>query len=88
MLINALQRANDVQRAELTCWIEAENYNPQEKIQVVTALYDAIGIKELCHEKIETYFQAAARCLDNVKVDAARKEILQNFAASLMGRKA
>ena len=88
MLINALQRANDVQRAELTRWIEAENYNPQEKIQAVTALYDAIGIKELCHEKIETYFQAAARCLDNVKVDAARKEILHNFAASLMGRKA
>ena len=86
MLINALQRANEGQRAELNRWLEAEEYDPQEKIQAVTAIYDAIGIKELCHAKIESYFHAASQCLANVQVEDVRKEVLRAFAASLMKR--
>ena len=87
MLINALQRANESQRAELIRWVEAKEYEPQEKIQAVTAIYDAIGIKELCHQKIESYFLAASKSLQNVQVDDARKEVLRKFADSLMERK-
>ena len=87
MLINALQRANESQRTELNRWIDATEYAPQEKIKAVTDIYDAIGIRELCHQKIESYFQAANMSLQNVQVDDARKEILRSFADSLMGRK-
>lgn len=87
MLINALQRADEEQRAELEHWIAAVDYNPEEKIRAVTALYDAIGIKELCHRKIESYFQSAEACLAGVAVDEGRKQELRNFALSLMGRK-
>lgn len=87
MLINALQRANKEQREELERWIAAVDYNPEEKVRAVTALYDAIGIKELCHRKIESYFQSAEACLDKVAVGDARKQELRNFAHSLMGRK-
>lgn len=86
MLINALQHANAEQQAELERWIAVTDYNPQEKVKAVTALYDAIGIKELCHKKIESYFHAAEECLANIKVDEARKVELRNFALSLMGR--
>lgn len=87
MLINALQRADKAQRAELEHWMNAEDANPQEKIRAVTAIYDAIGIRELCHEKIESYFRAAARHLADVQVDDSRKGVLRDFAASLMKRK-
>ncbi|MBR5803980.1 MAG: polyprenyl synthetase family protein [Bacteroidaceae bacterium] len=87
MLINAFQLADEAQRAELERWIAAEDYNPEEKVSAVTALYDAIGIKELCHRKIESYFHAAEACLDKVTVDNGRKQVLRNFALSLMGRK-
>ena len=87
MLINALQLADEAQRAELERWIGALEYNPEEKVSAVTALYDAIGIKELCHRKIESYFHAAEACLDKVTVDDGRKQELRNFALSLMGRK-
>ena len=87
MLINALQRANEEQRAELDRWITAVDYIPEEKVRAVTALYDAIGIKEICHRKIESYFQAAEACLDKVSVEESRKLELRNFALSLMGRK-
>lgn len=86
MLINALQRADEGQRMELERWISATDFNPEEKVSAVTALYDAIGIKELCHRKIESYFQAAEACLDKVDVDDVRKQELRNFARSLMGR--
>ena len=87
MLINALQRADEGQRAELDRWIAAVDYVPEEKVRAVTALYDAIGIKEVCHRKIESYFQAAEACLDKVSVEESRKQELRNFALSLMGRK-
>lgn len=87
MLINALQRADDAQRQELLMWINAQDYEPAQKVAAVTALYDAIGIKQLCHEKIEEYFQAANESLDKVHVPEERKEVLRAFARSLMGRK-
>ena len=87
MLINALQRANDEQRVALEQWISASDYNPEEKIEAVTSLYDAIGIKELCHKKIESCFLAAEECLAKVEVDDSRKAELRAFACSLMGRR-
>lgn len=87
MLINALQRADESQRAALEQWIGAVEYEPQEKVAAVTALYDAIGIKVLCHEKIEDYFRKAGECLAGVQVEESRKKMLAQFAASLMGRK-
>lgn len=87
MLINALQRANEDQHRQLLSWIEAREYDPVQKVEAVTALYDAIGIRELCHEKIEDYFRSANACLDSVQVADERKTELRAFALSLMGRK-
>lgn len=86
MLINALQRADEGRRAELRRWIEARDYRPEEKIRAVTALYDAIGIRELCDRKIAGYFERAGQILETVQVDAARKTVLEEFVASLMHR--
>lgn len=87
MLINALQRSDEVQYAELMRWIEATDYRPEEKVKAVTSLYDAIGIKELCRQKIESYFRAANGCLNKVNVPDDRKSVLREYALSLMGRK-
>ena len=56
MLINAVNRANDKQRSELTRWIEAKDFDREEKVRAVTAIYDEIGIRQLCEEKINYYF--------------------------------
>ena len=86
MLINAMLRADEQQSAELRHWIEAHDYVPAEKIRVVTALYDAIGIRELCDKKIAHYFDCAERILAQVQVDEERKQMLREYAASLMHR--
>ena len=86
MLINALQRANNTQRSELEMWIATNNCDEQEKIKAVTALYNAIGIKGLCQQKIESYFLAAEESLTGITIDENRKSILREFALSLMKR--
>lgn len=86
MLINALLRADEAQRAELQHWMEATDYNPEEKVRAVTALYDAIGIRELCDRKIASYFEEASRILTSVQVSDERKEVLKGYVASLMHR--
>ena len=86
MLINALQRADAEQRKELEYWITCSEYIPSEKVNTVTALYDAIGIKELCNKKIEDYFQRGMSCLDRLQVPEGRKAVLRSFVEALMHR--
>lgn len=86
MLINALQRADESQRAELEQWIAAEACVPDEKIRRVTELYNQIGIREICRERIRMYFQEAGKALAKVALPAERKVQLQMFADSLMER--
>lgn len=86
MLINAFQRADDKQRAELERWTTAADFDRQEKVAAVTAIYDEIGIRELCEEKIQHYFDQSRRFLEMVGVDDSRKQMLRNYTAELMKR--
>jgi geranylgeranyl diphosphate synthase type II len=86
MLINAVNRADSNQRRELMDWIEAKQFDRQEKIAAVTRLYDAIGIRQLCEEKINYYFAEARKYLDKVSVPAERKENLRCYMNEMMKR--
>lgn len=86
MLINALNRANDSQREELTRWISATGFDKQEKIAAVTRLYNEIGIDQLAQEKIAAYFQESHRYLDALAVPEERKEELARYAQQMMKR--
>ena len=86
MLINAMNRANDSQRAELMQWIEAKTFDRQEKIAAVTRLYDEIGIRQLCEEKIHYYFERGKELLEQVGVPSERKEQLRRYTADMMNR--
>ena len=86
MLINAVNRANAEQRAELTKWIEAASFDRQEKVLAVTRLYDEIGIRQLCEEKINYYFQLARQTLAEVNVPDERKQVLSAYMDELLHR--
>ena len=86
MLINAYNRANDEQRKELEHWIGAKEFNRQEKVAAVTRLYDAIGIRQLCEDKINYYFQQASQTLSEVNVPEERKAQLRQYMDELLHR--
>ena len=86
MLINAFNRANDKQRIELSRWINAKTFNREVKVVEVTRLYDEIGIRQLCEQKINYYFEQARQTLAEVDVPAERKQALSAYMDELLHR--
>ena len=86
MLINAFNRADSSQRAELERWIGAEHFDREEKIAAVTRLYNEIGIDRIAQQKIEYYFDESRKYLNAVSVDESRKTELADYARRLMKR--
>lgn len=87
MLINAVNRADDEQRQELTRWINATVFDREEKVKAVTALYDQIGIRQLCEQKINYYFDECRKYLAKVGVSDDRKQMLLDYTDEMMKRR-
>ncbi len=86
MLINAYQKANDAQRAELQKWIDAKEFNRAEKVAAVTRLYNEIGIDKLALQKIASYFESSKKYLAAVNVNDEKKVQLEAFADKMLHR--
>lgn len=86
MLINAFNKANEVQRKELEQWINAENPDPQQKITAVTNLYNQIGVNHLAEDRIRYYFEESRKYLNAVQVPEERKQELTAYTDKMMRR--
>ena len=86
MLINAFNRATPAQRDELTKWVELKEFDRNEKVAAVTNLYNEIGIRKLCEQKIEQYYQESLVYLAKVSVSDERKAEIKAYAAEMMKR--
>lgn len=86
MLINAFNRATPAQREELTKWVNAKEFDRNEKVAAVTNLYNEIGIRKLCEQKMEQYYQESLVYLAKVNVSEERKAELKAYAADMMKR--
>ena len=86
-LINAYNKANGAQRAELDSWILRKDFNEEEKITAVTRLYNEIGIDQMALDKIAYYFEQSKKYLAAVQVPEERKAELKAYSAKMMHRK-
>lgn len=86
MLIKAFEHADSGQLGRLNAWVDADSFDPAEKIAAVTALYNEIGIKELCEKKMAEYCEQALESLAAVNVPDAKKVELKNLMTDLMYR--
>jgi geranylgeranyl diphosphate synthase type II len=86
MLISAYNHADDCQRAELDRWVQATTFDRSEKVRAVTRLYDELGIREICEERIAYYFSQSVNCLNQVSVSDERKVVLRQYVDQLMIR--
>lgn len=86
MLINAFNRANEAQKAELNRLLNDVDER-EEKVAGVLALYDELEIPALCRERMETLYAEARRIFDSLSIDAERKQPLWNYAEKLLNRK-
>ena len=87
MLITALANAGAEDRKELEKWINAENFDPEEKISAVTAIYNKVGIADICIRRINAYYKEGLELLDEVGVEPELKTNLRDFVCGMMERK-
>jgi geranylgeranyl diphosphate synthase type II len=70
----------------ITKFATASEYDADEKVSAVTALYNQIGVRQLCEELINNYFDQAEVLLEQVNLPSERKELLWQYALGLLGR--
>ena len=86
LLLNALQLASGSLREDLINWINAKDFDAQEKIESVKNIYNTLKVDELAKEKMNFYFQNAISALDKVNGRESMKEELRKFAVKLIER--
>lgn len=86
MLIKAFEHANDEQLRQLSAWVDADTFDPAEKIAAVTDLYNQIGIKELCEKKMTDFSERAMENIIAVNVADEKKIELERLMNNLMHR--
>lgn len=86
MLIKSLERADEKQFSELTDWMTTESFDARNKITSVTALYNQIGIKAICENKVREYYVRAMESLNAVGVAEEKKKELKSLMKQLMYR--
>ena len=86
MLIKALEHADEKQQEELNRWLNAETFQPAEKIEAVTEIYNQLNIRNVCENKMREYYTLAMESLAAVAVAEDRKKELKNLVKLLMYR--
>lgn len=87
LLINALSRADDVQKRTLEKWLNKSSFNPEEKIALFTNIYNELEIKKLTEEKMRFYYNKGITNLESLDVAKNKLVVLKEVASMLMGRK-
>ncbi len=87
MLLTALQEATGETKAELEHWLTITDAPPTEKIAAVTAIYDQLGIRQICEQVMLDYTNQALADLSKVDVAEEKKQALHLLANKLLARK-
>ncbi len=86
LLLKALELANDAQKTELNDQLNLTDFVPEQKVASVKKIYDQIGIKNISESKMNEYFDAAFRDLNQLDVNPEKLQGLKVFAESLIDR--
>lgn len=57
LLIHALAKANGNDKKELTRWLRKKTFENKRKIEVITGIYDSLGIRTMTERKINNFFK-------------------------------
>ena len=86
LLIKSLQIGNKAQKTALEYWLSCPNFAPEEKIYAVRKIYDEVGIKLICEERMNEHFEKAKSFLAEVNLPMEKKKRIGDYAEELMYR--
>ena len=87
LLIHALELAKGKDADELQKWLKSTDENlSQEKISAITSLYNRLGVKTICEDKMQLFYTKSIANLEKVTVFNNKKQELRKLAEKLMFR--
>lgn len=88
LLLKAMEMAenNRYMKEELQQWIAAPEFNPTEKVEAVTHIYNFLNVKELARNEMKKHYDSAMQSLQTIPASEEKKQALIAFADSLMIR--
>lgn len=88
LLLKAIEMAegNRYMKEELNQWINAPSFDAAAKVEAVTNIYNFLNVKELARNEMKKHYDIALACLQNIPVNEQKKQVLIDFADSLMVR--
>lgn len=86
LLIKALELAKDNQAVVLNNWLAAENFDSDEKVAQVTAVYNQLNVKQYAGAAMLNYADKAFAALEQINLPEDQKLYLRQFADSLLVR--
>jgi len=88
LLVKALEMAesNHYVKEELHQWINAPHFNPKEKVEAITSIYNFLNIAEIARNEMKKHYDRALTFLDEISVEEKKSKQLVDFTDSLMMR--
>jgi geranylgeranyl diphosphate synthase, type II len=86
LLLKATEACDQMMQKQLNYWLSGSDFEPEEKIAAVTAIYDKTGVSETTKNLMRSYHDKALIALEKVAVPADQKNTLVTFANEVMKR--
>jgi geranylgeranyl diphosphate synthase type II len=86
LLLKALELASGEQLKLLQLQLALKDFNPEEKIRIITDIFDQLGIRQITETIANEFINKAVSSLDKVNTDQERKSELYNLVSILDGR--
>jgi geranylgeranyl diphosphate synthase type II len=86
LLIKALELADNGQSAELKKLLSNAQFQAADKVEMVTGIYDQIGVRQNAWQAMQAYADKAFSALDAINLPNEHKQYLRDFAHGLMVR--
>ena len=86
LLIKALELAQGADKMELEKWLSLKDFDPLEKVESVTSIFNHLNIEQLTKEQINHYFNIGLDMFNKIKVEKERRIDLLSLSSFLMNR--
>ncbi len=86
LLISALEKATGEERKLFEFWLHHPNPDPTEKVEMITSLYNKLGVHQQAKTLMENYYHDAMDLLAAIEVSPEAKKPLYSLAEKLLNR--
>lgn len=81
-----LAKLNPYKKEELQQWIHAPQFDPQQKVEAVTAIYDFLNVRKIAHNEVMSYYDKGIKLLNEIPGNESKKKNLTALVESLINR--